>query len=66
MKTRSQTTYDKSCPFVVEIDFDGASQAWKANKRSLGYGHYEYIEEEELQIDTSRRYPSRKRKPIKK
>jgi len=37
--TRSQTTpkYD------VEIDFDEASEAWKANKKYIGNGMYKYI-----------------------
>ena len=30
----------------VNIDFDGASRAWLANKRRLGNGTYEYKKEE--------------------
>jgi len=48
MKTRSQskkeneqTTYVGK--YSVEIDFDGASQAWRANKKELPNGCYGYI-----------------------
>jgi len=27
----------------VHIDFDGASKAWKMNKKSIGNGSYRYI-----------------------
>jgi hypothetical protein len=43
MKTRSQTKYEKSAIYEVNIDFDGASEAWKANKKSIGNGSYKYI-----------------------
>jgi hypothetical protein len=39
MKTRSQTRLQL---YAVEIDFDGASKAWKANKISKGNGTYGY------------------------
>ena len=41
MQTRSQT---KRVNFELEvnIDFDGASEAWKANKVSKGNGTYTY------------------------
>jgi hypothetical protein len=39
MKTRSQTRQQS---YIVEIDFDGASEAWKANKVSTGNGTYTY------------------------
>jgi len=29
--------------YSVEIDFDGASEAWKANKKSIGNSSYKYI-----------------------
>ena len=29
--------------YAVNIDFDEASNAWKANKRSIGNGSYRYI-----------------------
>jgi hypothetical protein len=29
--------------YEVNIDFDEASQAWHANKKSIGNGHYKYI-----------------------
>ena len=43
MKTRSQTKYEKSVLYEVNIDFDGASEAWKANKKSIGNGMYKYV-----------------------
>jgi hypothetical protein len=43
MKTRSQTRYEISALYEVNIDFDGASEAWKANKRSIGNGSYRYV-----------------------
>ena len=29
--------------YAVDIDFDGASTAWKLNKKSTGNGTYKYI-----------------------
>ena len=29
--------------YKVEIDFDEASEAWRANKKCIGNGHYKYI-----------------------
>jgi hypothetical protein len=43
MKTRSQTNYENSALFEVNIDFDEASTAWKANKQSTGNGCYKYV-----------------------
>ena len=43
MKTRSETKYEKSSLYEVIIDFDQASEAWKANKRSVGNGCYKYV-----------------------
>jgi len=43
MKTRSQTNYEKTAIYEVNIDFDSASKSWKANKRSIGNGCYVYI-----------------------
>jgi len=43
MLTRSQTKYQHSALFKVEINFDEASEAWKANKKSTGNGCYKYI-----------------------
>jgi len=48
MQTRSQTRNQissrmSSALFQVEIDFDEASNAWKANKKSTGNGCYKYI-----------------------
>ena len=43
MKTRSQTKYENSAIYKVNIDFDEASEAWKANKKSIGNGSYKYV-----------------------
>ena len=43
MKTRSQTKYENKPLYEVKIDFDGASEAWKANKRYIGNGSYKYV-----------------------
>lgn len=45
MKTRSQTKIEKetAARYTVEIDFDGASQAWRANKKLLPNCCYQYI-----------------------
>jgi hypothetical protein len=52
MLTRSQTKsllkkteqkYEETPLLKVEIDFDEASAAWKANKKSIGNGSYKYI-----------------------
>lgn len=40
MQTRSQT---KLAIYEVNIDFDEASEAWKANKRTIGNGSYKYV-----------------------
>jgi hypothetical protein len=43
MKTRSQTKYENSAKYDVTFDFDAASAAWKANKKSIGNGSYKYV-----------------------
>jgi hypothetical protein len=43
MQTRSQTKYNNTNIYDVNIDFDEASEAWKANKRSIGNGSYKYV-----------------------
>jgi hypothetical protein len=43
MKTRSQTNFENSTLFEVNIDFDEASEAWKSNKKSIGNGSYKYV-----------------------
>ena len=43
MNTRSQTTYEKKALYEVNIDFDEASEAWRANKKYIGNGSYKYI-----------------------
>lgn len=40
MKTRNQS---KQPIYEVVIDFDGARQAWRANKKSVGNGTYKYV-----------------------
>jgi len=43
MKTRSQAIRESIQPlYSVEIDFDGASEAWKLNKKYQGNGTYTY------------------------
>jgi hypothetical protein len=41
MQTRSQT---KQVEMSVDIDFDESSRAWRANKRHMGDGHFEYTD----------------------
>jgi len=41
MQTRSDNQQKKI--YDVNIDFDEASQLWKANKKSIGNGCYKYI-----------------------
>ena len=43
MKTRSPTKYESSTLYAVNIDFDAASEDWKANKKSIGNGSYKYV-----------------------
>jgi len=48
MQTRSSTRYleeEKKAnqTYEVNIDFDEASAAWKANKKSTGGGCYKYV-----------------------
>jgi len=43
MKTRSQTKSESRQLYEVNIDFDEASEAWRANKKSIGNGSYKYI-----------------------
>ena len=43
MLTRSQTKTLSKALYEVDIDFDGASEAWKSNKKSIGNGSYKYI-----------------------
>jgi len=43
MKTRSQSNYEKSALYEVNIDFDEASECWKANKKYIGNGTYKYV-----------------------
>ena len=47
VQTRSQLKQEnvsihKAQPYEVDIDFDEASEAWKANKISIGNGSYRY------------------------
>jgi hypothetical protein len=43
MKTRSQTKLEPRQLYEVNIDFDEASEAWRANKKSIGNGMYKYL-----------------------
>ena len=42
-QSRNQILYEEKAPYKVEIDFDEASEAWKANKVSIGNGSYKYL-----------------------
>ena len=50
MNTRSQTTYEKKTLYEVNIDFDEASEAWRANKKYVGNGTYKYITPKKISI----------------
>lgn len=50
MNTRSQTTYEKKALYEVNIDFDEASEAWRANKKYIGNGSYKYITPKKISI----------------
>ena len=43
MQTRSQSRLNKRPIYKVEIDFDEASECWKANKVYTKNGTYKYI-----------------------
>ena len=43
MNTRSQTKYNNSALYEVNIDFDEASSAWRSNKKPVGDGTFKYI-----------------------
>jgi hypothetical protein len=43
MNTRSQTIKKMEQLYEVNIDFDGSSEAWKNNKKSIGNGSYKYV-----------------------
>ena len=43
MQTRNQTKSLQQPQYQVLFDFDEASEAWKANKKSIGNGSYKYI-----------------------
>ena len=43
MNTRSQTKYNNSALYEVNIDFDEASAAWRSNKKPVGDGTFKYI-----------------------
>ena len=43
MNTRSKTNQEKPPIYSVEIDFDEASRAWRANKVKLDNGCYKYV-----------------------
>ena len=42
MNTRSKTKQESIIVESVLIDFDGASEAWRHNKKSMGNGCYKY------------------------
>jgi hypothetical protein len=41
--TIMDTLETKAPLYEVNIDFDEASKAWKANKKSIGNGSYKYV-----------------------
>jgi hypothetical protein len=43
MNSQIQPTYEKKALYEVNIDFDEASEAWRANKKYIGNGSYKYI-----------------------
>jgi len=43
METRSQTKSNNSPLYEVNIDFDEASSAWRANKKQVNNGTFKYI-----------------------
>jgi len=43
MNTRSQSIKEHEQLYEVNIDFDGSSEAWKNNKKSIGNGSYKYV-----------------------
>ena len=43
MNTRSQTRYNNNPLYEVDIDFDEASAAWRANKKLVANGTFKYI-----------------------
>jgi hypothetical protein len=43
MNTRSQTRNNNNSLYEVDIDFDEASEAWRANKKHIGNGMFNYI-----------------------
>ena len=43
MNTRSQTKSNNSALYEVDIDFDEASTAWRANKKQVDNGTFKYI-----------------------
>jgi hypothetical protein len=43
MITRSKAEPSTPRETVSDIDFDGASKAWRSNKIHVGNGHFEYI-----------------------
>lgn len=44
VKTRSETSRVQiQTIYEVNINFDEASEAWKANKKSIGNGSYKYL-----------------------
>jgi len=61
--TRGQDDDDADADRIPHLDFDAASRAWRANKRALPQGCFEYVEEpaEEEGRGTSTRKSGRNR-----
>tara|TARA_B100001094_G_C18177918_1_gene799047 strand:+ start:1699 stop:1830 length:132 start_codon:yes stop_codon:yes gene_type:complete len=43
MLLRSGFEYEVGAPYLVRIDFDAASKAWRKNKIVIGKGIFQYI-----------------------
>lgn len=43
MNTRSKTNQLRKMKYTVDIDFDDASSAWRANKKPIKNGCFKYL-----------------------
>jgi hypothetical protein len=51
MQTRSQLKNIHQNLYEVDIDFDSASKAWRANKISIGNGSFKYKPSHRTEVD---------------
>ena len=62
MLTRNQS---KKIPlYDVDIDFDGASEAWNRNKKRIGNGSYKYVSCNDCKAYTKSGHPCKKKTPF--